>query len=211
MPELHVRCRIKPVDSLPGDVLPFGGIGSEFLDFRFVRGNHLMACHTESNAGNSGVRSLGHAGVAAGALHAMLEMKLVIEGDWLDGRGLPKEKFSDCTKNSVVSRRKDGGDSRGRRVIGRLHWGRNIRVSSSFLRCPGHPQNSENPQSEGRENDSKASERTGRTRFLATVRGNACFLDAGLVHAQFTVLCCLSVFCLSLAFCRMPGRKRSIR
>src|SRR5579863_360951 len=119
MPELDVRCGIKPVDALPRRLLSFDSVGREFLDLRFVRGDHLMARHAKSDAWNSGVRPLRYACVATGALHAMLEMKFVIEGNRLGGDGLQKEKFSDCTKHSSVSGSKNGGNSH-RRIIGLL-------------------------------------------------------------------------------------------
>ena len=85
MLESHVDFGIKPVHALPGRFLPFGSVGREFLDFRFIGGNGLMACHAEGDTGNSGVRSLGYARVAALALKAVLDMNVVLEGDRLHG------------------------------------------------------------------------------------------------------------------------------
>lgn len=110
MPEPNVRSGIKPEDSLPGDLLAFGSEAGQFLDFRFIRCNHLMACHTKGDARNSRVGSLGHASVTAAALQIMLEVNFVIEGDRLDRRGLQKKEFSDCPKHSLMGRSKDSGD-----------------------------------------------------------------------------------------------------
>ena len=94
MLESDVRSRIRPEDGLPGDVLTFGGIGGEFLNFRIIGGNALMACHTKADAGNSGIRSLGYARMAALALEAVLDMNLVIKRDRLHGCWLQIEIFS---------------------------------------------------------------------------------------------------------------------
>lgn len=107
MLELDVHRWIKPIDPLPRDVLPLGRIGREFLDFRIICGNHLMARHAEGNAGNSRVWPLSHASVAASTLQVMLEMNTVIESDGLDRRRLQKEKFPDRAEEGLVSRSKD--------------------------------------------------------------------------------------------------------
>lgn len=68
MPEPDVRSGIKPEDWLPRDLLAFGSVAGQFLDFRSIRCNHLMAGHTKGDARYSSVRSLGHTDVATGAL-----------------------------------------------------------------------------------------------------------------------------------------------
>ena len=83
MLESDVHSRIKPEDGLPGDFLTFGGVGREFLNFRIIGGNGLMACHTKADARNSRIGSLGYTRVAALALKAVLDMNLVIERDRL--------------------------------------------------------------------------------------------------------------------------------
>src|SRR5271165_772301 len=95
MLESNVLRRIEPVDRLPGDVLFFGRISSNFLNLRIVGRNRLMACHTESDAGNSGVRPVSHPGMATRTLHAILKMNPMVKGDGLHRRGLPLEVFFD--------------------------------------------------------------------------------------------------------------------
>jgi hypothetical protein len=93
MPESDVPFGIKPVDALPRNVLSFVGVGRKLLDFRVVHGNRLVTCHAEADAGNSSVRPLRDSLMTACALHIVLQMNLVIEGNRLDRSGLPSYIF----------------------------------------------------------------------------------------------------------------------
>ena len=93
MLESDVYFRIKPEDGLPGDFLTFGGVGREFLNFLFIRGNGRMACHAKGDARNAGIRALSYARVAALALEAVLDMNHVIERDRLHRCRIQREIF----------------------------------------------------------------------------------------------------------------------
>lgn len=95
MPEANVPFRIEPVDALPRHILAFVGVGCEFFDLGLVHRNRLMTSHAESDTRNSGIGSLSHSLMAAGAVDIVLYVNFVIERDWLDGRGLPANVFSE--------------------------------------------------------------------------------------------------------------------
>jgi hypothetical protein len=75
-PSANMRRMIEPdvgrktvvVDSDPGKIFAAGLIGGHFPDFRPVFCNYQMTTHAEFHAGNSGVGSLIHSGVADFAL-----------------------------------------------------------------------------------------------------------------------------------------------
>src|ERR1700674_3484434 len=115
MLESNVLRRIEPEHRLPGDVLFFGRISSNFLDLRIVGRNRLMARHTESDAGNSSVRPLSHPRVATSTLHAILKMNTMIKGDWLHRRGLPLEILSCGIDERLSPRSEYGGEICGHR------------------------------------------------------------------------------------------------
>lgn len=64
MIELHVRRGLKPVNTLPRDVLPLGLIRRDLLDFSIVGINRRMARRAYGDAWNRGVWPLVHADVA---------------------------------------------------------------------------------------------------------------------------------------------------
>ncbi|HEY5027484.1 MAG TPA: hypothetical protein VIK39_03675 [Candidatus Angelobacter sp.] len=113
MLESNVFRSIEPVHRLPGDVLFFGRISSNFLDLWIVGRDCLMTRHAEGDAGNSSVRPFSHARVATRTLHVILKMNPMIKGDWLHRRGLPLEVFSDGIDERLSPRSEYGGEIRG--------------------------------------------------------------------------------------------------
>lgn len=109
MIELDVRRWFEAVDSLPRNVLAACAIRRELLDLRLVRGNYLMASHTEIDARDPCVRTLIYADVAIGALHSIAEMHSVRVGDRLDRLGAKTKKFTDRIRDCGVRRRKNVG------------------------------------------------------------------------------------------------------
>lgn len=114
--ESDMRRRWKTIDALPRNVLAPRAVGSHLLDFRFVRGNHLMTGHAEIDARDSGVRALIHADVAISALHAVAEVHFVRVSNRLDGFRVEVKKIPQGIGN------------------GGMGWGENV----SALR-PGQP------------------------------------------------------------------------
>lgn len=100
MVELHVRGGLEAVHALPRDVLASRSVRREFLDLRFIGGDHLMAGHTEVDAWNSRIRALIDPNVALRTLHAVRQMNFMRISDRLDGFRANAKKFA----NSIVNR-----------------------------------------------------------------------------------------------------------
>jgi len=106
--EFHMRGRLKSVDALPGNVFAAGLIACELLDFRLVRGDHLMASHAEIDAGDARVRTLIDADVAIGALQAVCQVHFVRVGDGLYGFAAAAKKFLHGVGDRAMLRGEDG-------------------------------------------------------------------------------------------------------
>lgn len=83
VPKLHMRRLVKPVDAMPENLVTFFLVGGNFLDFRFIGCNHLVAGHTERHVGDGHIRSLCRSLVTVGTPHAMLQVYLVSESNRL--------------------------------------------------------------------------------------------------------------------------------
>ena len=98
--ELHVRGRLESVNALPGNVFAARAVRCQFLDFRLVGGDHLVASHAEIDARDPGIRPLIHSHMAIGALHPVREMHFVRVGNGLDGFRTRTEEFPDRVADS---------------------------------------------------------------------------------------------------------------
>lgn len=105
MIELYMSGGLEAVDALPGHVLTSRSVRREFLDFRFICGDHLMAGHAEIDARNPRIGPLIDADVTLRALHAVRQMHFVRVGDWLHGLGANSKKFADRVEDSGMRRR----------------------------------------------------------------------------------------------------------
>ena len=123
MIELHVRRGLKPVNTLPRDVLSLRLIRRDLLDFSIVGINRRMARRAYGDAWNRGVWPLVHADVAERTLQPARQMNLVCKGNRLDNFRMNVEKFSNCVRRGAVGRRIHAGIFRRN---GR--WRRRLRV-----------------------------------------------------------------------------------
>jgi hypothetical protein len=110
MVEFHVRGGLKAIHALPRHVLAAIPVAFNLLDLRLVRGNCLMARHTQTNARNFRVGSSAHAGMTIEASQSFLEMNLMREGNRLNGRSSPakiltngRESSSMCWSEDIVA------------------------------------------------------------------------------------------------------------
>ena len=107
--EFHMRRLLKPVNALPRNILSFGLIRGDFLDF-WIRGiDGDMARHAEVRAWKARIWSLFDAHVAKHALQLIRQVDFVRERDRLDGRGTNAEKFADRIGRRTVGRRINAG------------------------------------------------------------------------------------------------------
>ena len=83
MPELHVRGLVEPVDATPGNLLALFLVRGYLLDLRLIGSNHQVADHAELYVGNGRIRTRGYSLMTVRALHMVLQMRLMSEGDRL--------------------------------------------------------------------------------------------------------------------------------
>jgi hypothetical protein len=105
--EFHVRGRLKIIDALPWNVLAPRSVRGKLLNLRLARSNHLMAGHAEIDVRDSGIGTLVHTNVAVGALHAVAEMHLMRESDWLNRLRAKVQEFPNGSGNSRMRRGKN--------------------------------------------------------------------------------------------------------
>jgi len=120
--EKHMSLRHEPVHPLPWHVLAFVVIRRQFLDSRFVFGDHPVAGHAELRAGNPRIRPLIHARVAHHALQSVRDVNIMRELDRLDRLRTVIKKFGDRVANGTVCRCKNrrrfcSALERARRII----------------------------------------------------------------------------------------------
>src|SRR5260370_11456841 len=72
--EPYVGGSVVVVDPLPGDLFTARHVGGNSPDFRAVRGNRLVARHTDLNAGNGGLGTALRSGVAILTFHAVRQI-----------------------------------------------------------------------------------------------------------------------------------------
>jgi hypothetical protein len=121
MIKLHMRRWFKAVDTLPRNVFSARLVGSQFLDFRFIGGDHLMTRHAEIDAGYPRIRSLIHSHMAINALQSIREMHFMRICDGLNRFCAHAEEFTHRVHCRRVRGSKYGGIRRRRR-----RWNRSI-------------------------------------------------------------------------------------
>ena len=135
MIELDVGGGFKAVHALPRHVLATIPVAFKLLNLRLVRGNRLMAGHTQIHARNLCVGPSIHARMTIDASQSFLEMNLMREGNRLNRRLSPAKILTNgrgnramCwSKNIVVCRRR-------RRVALRMYR----RIGPKKYRCQSH-------------------------------------------------------------------------